>query len=166
MTNTLTLRSFDIPSIHKFAVGFDGVFDEILRLSNQQKDTNYPPYNIVKHSDNKFVIELAVAGFKDGDINVTVDKNLLTVEGQQALELNSNVEYLHRGISARNFSRTFTLADHVEVVDPSLIASAAQDLAGLGNHRRVDHSTIQLKCACRGGLCGFHHTRCPCQRLS
>jgi molecular chaperone IbpA len=120
MTNTLTLRSFDIPSIHKFAVGFDGVFDEILRLSNQQKDTNYPPYNIVKHSDNKFVIELAVAGFKDGDINVTVDKNLLTIEGQQALELNSNVEYLHRGISARNFTRTFTLADHVEVVDATV----------------------------------------------
>jgi molecular chaperone IbpA len=117
MTNTLTLRSFDIPSIHKFAVGFDGVFDEILRLSNQQKDNNYPPYNIVKHSDNKFVIELAVAGFKDGDITVTVDKNLLTIEGAQALELNSNVEYLHRGISARNFARTFTLADHVEVVD-------------------------------------------------
>lgn len=115
--NTLTLRSFDIPSIHKFAVGFDGVFDEILRLSNQQKDTNYPPYNIVKHSDNKFVIELAVAGFKEGDINVTVDKNLLTIEGSQSVDLDTNVEYLYRGISARNFTRTFTLADHVEVSD-------------------------------------------------
>lgn len=117
MTNTLTLRSFDIPSIHKFAVGFDGVFDEILRLSNQQKDTNYPPYNIVKHSDNKFVIELAVAGFKEGDIIVTVDKNLLTIEGSQSVDLDTNVEYLYRGISARNFTRTFTLADHVEVSD-------------------------------------------------
>ena len=117
MTNTLTLRSFDIPSIHKFAVGFDGVFDEILRLSNQQKDTNYPPQNIVKHSDNKFVIELAVAGFKEGDINVTVDKNLLTIEGSQSVDLDTNVEYLYRGISARNFTRTFTLADHVEVSD-------------------------------------------------
>jgi molecular chaperone IbpA len=117
MTNTLTLRSFDIPSIHKFAVGFDGVFDEILRLSAQQKDTNYPPYNIVKHSENKFVIELAVAGFKDGDITVTLDKNTLTIEGSQSVDLDTNVEYLHRGISARNFTRTFTLADHVEVVD-------------------------------------------------
>jgi molecular chaperone IbpA len=117
MTNTLTLRSFDIPSIHKFAVGFDGVFDEILRLSAQQKDTNYPPYNIVKHSDNKFVIELAVAGFKDGDITVTLDKNTLTIEGSQSVDLDTNVEYLHRGISARNFTRTFTLADHVEVID-------------------------------------------------
>jgi molecular chaperone IbpA len=86
-------------------------------LSNQQKDTNYPPYNIVKHSDNKFVIELAVAGFKEGDINVTVDKNLLTIEGSQSVDLDTNVEYLYRGISARNFTRTFTLADHVEVSD-------------------------------------------------
>jgi molecular chaperone IbpA len=117
MTNTLTLRSFDIPSVHKFAVGFDNVFDEILRLSAQQKDSNYPPYNIVKHSDNKFVIELAVAGFKEGDITVTVDKNTLTIEGSQSVDLDTNVEYLHRGISARNFTRTFTLADHVEVVD-------------------------------------------------
>jgi molecular chaperone IbpA len=117
MTRELNLRSFDIPSIHKFAVGFDGVFDEILRLSNQQKDTNYPPYNIVKHSENKFVIELAVAGFKEGDINVTVDKNLLTIEGSQSVDLDTNVEYLYRGISARNFTRTFTLADHVEVSD-------------------------------------------------
>lgn len=115
--NTLTLRSFDIPSIHKFAVGFDGVFDEILRLSNQQKDTNYPPYNIVKISDNKFVIELAVAGFKEGDINVTVDKNTLIIEGSQSVDIDSTVEYLYRGISARNFTRTFTLADHVEVTD-------------------------------------------------
>jgi len=117
MTDTLTLRSFDIPSVHKFAVGFDNVFDEILRLSAQQKDSNYPPYNIVKHSDNKFVIELAVAGFKEGDITVTVDKNTLTIEGSRSVDLDTNVEYLHRGISARNFTRTFTLADHVEVVD-------------------------------------------------
>ena len=115
MTNTLTLRSFDIPSIHKFAVGFDNVFDEILRLSSQQGNNNYPPYNIVKHNDNKFVIELAVAGFREGDINVTVEKNTLTIEGEQSVDLDTTVEYLHRGISARNFTRTYTLADHVEV---------------------------------------------------
>ena len=115
MTNTLTLRSFDVPSIHKFAVGFDNLFDEILRTANSQTNSNYPPYNVVKHSEDKFVIELAVAGFREGDINVTVDKNVLTIQGEQSVELNSNVEYLHRGIGARNFARNFTLADHVEV---------------------------------------------------
>jgi molecular chaperone IbpA len=118
MTNTLTLRSFDIPSIHKFAVGFDNIFDELQRVSAQQTNNNYPPYNVIKHDDNKFVIELAVAGFREGDINVTVDKNLLTIVGEKIEtldELNKDVEYLHRGISSRSFSRTFTLADHVEV---------------------------------------------------
>lgn len=120
MTNahTLNLRSLDIPSIHKFAVGFDNVFDELLRINAQQVGTNYPPYNVVKRDDDHFAIELAVAGFNIGDISITVEKNLLTIKGEQTQtldELESDVEYLHRGISARNFSRTFTLAEHVEV---------------------------------------------------
>ena len=115
MTNTLTLRSLDIPSIHKFAVGFDQMFDELLRQTAGTNSTNYPPYNVVKHSEDKFSIELAVAGFKEGDIDLTVEKNQLTVKGEKAIELNENVEYLHRGISARNFQRSWTLADHVEV---------------------------------------------------
>jgi molecular chaperone IbpA len=115
MTNQLTLRSLDIPSIHKFGIGFDSVFDELLRNTTQQAATNYPPYNVVKHSEDKFSIELAVAGFKEGDIDVQLERNQLTIKGEQANDLNAEVEYLHRGISARNFLRTFTLADHVEV---------------------------------------------------
>jgi molecular chaperone IbpA len=114
MTN-LTLRSLDIPSIHKFAVGFDHMFDELLRQTAGTNSTNYPPYNVVKHSEDKFSIELAVAGFREGDIDITVEKNQLSVKGEKAIELNENVEYLHRGISARNFQRSWTLADHVEV---------------------------------------------------
>ena len=121
MTNTLTLRSFDVPSIHKFAVGFDNIFEELTRVSAQQSQQNYPPYNIVKHTEDKFVIELAVAGFREGDITITLEKNVLTIEGDQVKNLddvpNVTSEYLHRGISQRNFTRTFTLADHVEVVE-------------------------------------------------
>lgn len=119
MTRELNLRSFDIPSIHKFAVGFDGIFDELMRINAQQTNTNYPPYNIVKHSEDAFAIELAVAGFREGDINITLEKNVLTIKGEQTEsleELEKDVEYLHRGISARNFDRTFTLADYVEVL--------------------------------------------------
>ena len=118
MTNTLTLRSFDIPSIHKFGVGFDTIFDELNRVATNQSNTNYPPYNVVKHDENKFAVEVAVAGFREGDINITVDKNVLTIAGEQAQNLDEvSKEYLHRGISARSFARTFTLADHVEVVN-------------------------------------------------
>ena len=120
MTNTLTLRSFDVPSIHKFGIGFDSMFDELMRVSSQQSQQNYPPYNVVKHTEDKFVIELAVAGFREGDITVTVEKNILTIEGDRfENETETPVEYLHRGISSRSFTRTFTLADHVEVVDAS-----------------------------------------------
>ena len=117
MTRELTLRSLDIPSIHKFAVGFDTLFDELQRVTAQRD--NYPPYNVVKHDDDHFTIEVAVAGFKEGDINITVEKNILTIKGEQVQsldELEKEVEYLHRGISSRNFVRTFPLADHVEVI--------------------------------------------------
>jgi molecular chaperone IbpA len=115
MTNQLTLRSLDIPSIHRFGIGFDNIIDELLRATSQQNSSNYPPYNILKYTEDKFAIELAVAGFKNGDIDVTVEKNQLTVKGEQSIDLDTSVEYLHRGISARNFVRTWTLADHVEV---------------------------------------------------
>lgn len=112
---TLSLRSLDIPSIHKFAVGFDQMFDELMRHTSNTQSTNYPPYNVVKYSEDKFAIELAVAGFKDGDIDVTVEKNQLTIKGEKAISLDEGAEYLHRGISNRSFARSWTLADHVEV---------------------------------------------------
>ena len=119
MTRELTLRTLDIPSIHKFGIGFDSILDELMRVNAQQTNTNYPPYHIVKHSEDAFAIELAVAGFREGDINITLEKNVLTIKGEQKLsldELEKDVEYVHRGISARNFDRTFTLADYVEVI--------------------------------------------------
>ena len=119
MTRELTLRTLDIPSIHKFGIGFDSILDELMRVNAQQTNTNYPPYNIVKHSEDAFAIELAVAGFREGDINITLEKNVLTIKGQQTEsldELEKEVEYVHRGISARNFDRVFTLADYVEVI--------------------------------------------------
>ena len=119
MTRELTLRTLDIPSIHKFGIGFDNMLEELLRVNQQQANTNYPPYNIVKQDEDHFAIEIAVAGFREGDINITVEKNILTIKGEQVQDLDEDVkevEYVHRGISARNFARTFTLADHVEVV--------------------------------------------------
>jgi molecular chaperone IbpA len=121
-TTQLTLRSGDLANIHKFGIGFDSILDELTRVNAQQANTNYPPYNIVKHSEDAFAIELAVAGFREGDINITLEKNVLTIKGEQTVdldELEKEVEYVHRGISARAFSRVFTLADYVEVVGAS-----------------------------------------------
>jgi len=69
--NTLTLRSIDIPSIHKFGIGFDSVIDELMRVSSSQTSSNYPPHNVIKTGDNTVTIEMAVAGFDEGEINIS-----------------------------------------------------------------------------------------------
>jgi molecular chaperone IbpA len=116
MTKTLHLRTLDIPSIHKFGIGFDTMFDELHRIHSQQSGTNYPPYNVVQINEDEYVISLAVAGFGLDNLTVIKDKNFLIIEGKQH-ELTDDIEpnYLHRGISARDFRREFKLADHVEI---------------------------------------------------
>ena len=111
---TLTLRALDIPTIHKFGIGFDQMFDELMRVTSKQS-TNYPPHNILKIDENNFVIQLAVAGFSDGEIDVQVEGQVLSIVGSSTGDNKYGAEYLIRGISMRDFERTFTLAEHVEV---------------------------------------------------
>jgi molecular chaperone IbpA len=122
MTKTLTLRSFDIPSIHKFGIGFDNMFDELMRVSAQQSSTNYPPYNIVQINEDEYMISLAVAGFGLDNLSVTKDKNFLIIEGKEYQPDSEKIvpNYLHKGISNRDFRREFQLADHVEISNAHL----------------------------------------------
>jgi molecular chaperone IbpA len=114
MTNQISIRTLDIPSIHRFGIGFDSMLYDLARLASANA-SNYPPYNLVKTDENSFAIELAVAGFKEGEIDVSVEKNVLTIKGSKKDSIPDNFEYLHRGISQRNFERTFPLAEHIEV---------------------------------------------------
>ena len=123
MTKTLTLRSFDIPALHKFGIGFDNMFDDLMRVSAQQGNTNYPPYDIVQVNDDEYVISVAVAGFGYNNLSVTKDKKVLIVEGKHNRETAENedtTKYLHKGISERSFRREFQLADHVEITNAHL----------------------------------------------
>lgn len=115
MTKTLTLRSFDIPQIHKFGIGFDSLFDDLQRVMQAQSGSNYPPHNVIKTGEDTVTIEVAVAGFAEGEIDISLDKRVLTITGARQTEDDAGHEYLHRGISSRDFRHTFTLADHVEV---------------------------------------------------
>lgn len=115
MTKTLTLRSFDIPQLHKFGIGFDSMFDELMRVTSQQSNSNYPPHNVIKTGEDTVTIEVAVAGFAEGEIDISLDKRVLTIAGARKTEEDSTHEYLHRGISSRDFRHAFTLAEHVEV---------------------------------------------------
>jgi molecular chaperone IbpA len=122
MTKTLTLRSFDIPAIHKFGIGFDNMFDDLMRVTAQQSSTNYPPYNIVQINEDEYMISMAVAGFGLDNLSVTKDKNFLIIDGKEYQPDGEKIvpNYLHKGISNRDFRREFRLADHVEISNASL----------------------------------------------
>ena len=124
MTKTLTLRSFDIPALHKFGIGFDNMFDDLMRVSTQQSTSNYPPYNIVQINDDEYMIAVAVAGFGHDNLSVTKDKKFLIIEGKHATETveveDPTYTFLHKGISERSFRREFQLADHVETSNAHL----------------------------------------------
>lgn len=115
-SKTLHLRTVDLPLFNRFGVGFDSVLDELERINAIQGQQNYPPYNLVKLNDNDFVIEVAVAGFDQGEIDVTVEKSILTVKGESRTVGYDDTQFVHKGIAARDFTRTFTLAEHVEIV--------------------------------------------------
>jgi len=126
MTKTLHLRTFDLPAIHKFGIGFDHLFDDLMRVNAQQSNNNYPPYDIVQINDDEYMISLAVAGFGHDNLSITKDKKFLIIEGKHSRENmdsadeESATKYLHKGISERSFRREFQLADHVEISNAHL----------------------------------------------
>ena len=92
-------------------IGFDRLFDELAR--NHTTNQNFPPHNIVKHTEENYCIELAVAGYDEKELEVSYENGILTVESIGGL--NPGVEYLYKGISSKSFVKQFTLADDVIV---------------------------------------------------
>ena len=110
------ITSFDLTPFYRNAVGIDSLFDRITRnLDTAANSGNYPPYDIVKTGDETYEIRIAAAGFRQDEIEVEVQDGTLKVHGNQSAEVRPEIEYLHHGISNRNFLRTFSLQDYVEV---------------------------------------------------
>ena len=107
-------------SLRPFSIGFDDMFDQfesMLGNGSLGVQTNYPPYNIRKAGKDKYAIEVAVAGFNKDDVEVEFEDKLLTVKTKKVnktVEKDGN-EIIHKGISQRSFSRSFTIADDVKV---------------------------------------------------
>lgn len=105
------------------SVGFDrfnDLFESLVDGRSEQFDA-YPPFNIEKIGEDAYRITLAVAGFSESDLNIVVEGDRLTVSAVKAEEeQESDRQYLHRGIAARAFERTFRLADHIKVEDANL----------------------------------------------
>jgi molecular chaperone IbpA len=112
---------FTVNEFHKtfdpFSIGFSHILDDIAEINElaSKQLQKYPPYNIRKVNEKKWVIEMAVAGFTKSDIELTLDGNKLIVSGA-AKEDDSEVgEFIHKGIANRDFQHTFKLADKVEI---------------------------------------------------
>ena len=108
-------------SLRPFSIGFDDMFDQFENMLGSgalTMQSNYPPYNIRKVGKDNYAIELALAGFNKKDVEVEFEDNLLTVRTKQinkSDEKSANGEIIHKGISHRQFSRSFTIADDVKV---------------------------------------------------
>jgi molecular chaperone IbpA len=111
MTQLRTIDTAALAQLSKALVGFDRYF-----TAPHHQNGNYPPHNIVKYSDDTYAIEVAVAGFSKDEVTVEVDQDQLTIRGvKNRPNADVGIEYLHRGLAARDFEQTFTLAEYMEV---------------------------------------------------
>lgn len=108
--------------IRPTSIGFDSLFDHLdaMMKGSVSASTNYPPYNIVKVSDTAYYVEMAIAGFSREDITIDLLENTLTISANKASTSDPSVVVIHQGISNRYFSRTFRLAENIEVGDASM----------------------------------------------
>jgi molecular chaperone IbpA len=107
--------AFDFAPYRRSTVGFDRLFD-MLENSTGQTQENYPPFDLIKEGENEYRIELAVAGFKPDELDITAQQNVLIVSGRKDDESDeSGSDYIYRGIATRSFERRFALADHIQV---------------------------------------------------
>jgi molecular chaperone IbpA len=115
------MNSIDLTPLYRSSIGFDSLgslLDTTLRAD--QTVAGYPPYDIEVTGENRYGITLAVAGFERGDLDIQVEKGVLTVRGRKSGGDKQEHKYMYQGIAARNFERKFSLADHVEVTGAEL----------------------------------------------
>ncbi|MFL6764950.1 MAG: Hsp20 family protein [Sphingomicrobium sp.] len=108
--------AFDFAPFRRSTVGFDRLFDMLENSTLGQAQENYPPFDLIKLGDNDYRIELAVAGFKPDELDITAQQNVLLVTGRKKDESEEKGNnYVYRGIATRSFERRFALADHIQV---------------------------------------------------
>src|SRR4051812_14510256 len=114
------MNTIDLSPLYRSTVGFDrlgALLDSALRT---EQGSGFPPYNIEVTGENRYAITLALAGFEQHELDIQVERGLLSVRGKKGEEGKDERRYLHQGIVTRTFERKFNLADHVEVVGARL----------------------------------------------
>ncbi len=106
--------AFSLAPLFRHSVGFDRLND-LFEAAQRNEGTSYPPYNMEKVGDDAYRIVIAVAGFHQGELELNVERGVLSVQGRKAERSEEGVTYLHQGIAQRGFRLQFRLADHIEV---------------------------------------------------
>lgn len=114
------MNTFDFSPLFRSTVGFDRLSRMLETNMLADQGSGYPPYNIVKVSEDDYRITMAIAGFSEKDIDITSKENQLIVTGRADREAQKDVTYLHRGIAERAFEHRFQLADHIKVTGAAL----------------------------------------------
>jgi molecular chaperone IbpA len=110
------VTTLTLPDFHKTLLGFDRLVEDFQSFNN----AGYPPYNVEKSGDDKYQITLALAGFVRDDLKIDVQEGTLTVSGKKEEVESDDVEILHRGIANRSFTRNWSLAEYVEVIEAKM----------------------------------------------
>ena len=112
----MTLGRITFGPLSHSMLGFDRFFDEVERMTaDVTKPSTFPPHNIIRIGEDRYVVELAVAGFNKNEIDITVEDGTLTIKGEKKDQEAEDVTYLHRGIATRSFTKQLSVADTIEV---------------------------------------------------
>lgn len=140
-------NAFDLSPYRRSTVGFDRLFDFLENAARADQSDNYPPFDIEKVSDDSYRITVAVAGFKQSEIDITARQNLLIVTGRKEEARNKDGNFLHMGIATRAFERRFELADFVRVEGAEL----RDGLLSIDLVREIPEAMKPRKIAINGG---------------
>lgn len=142
------MRNFDLTPYRRSTVGFDRLFDLIENSARLAQTDNYPPFNIERLSDDRYRVTLAVAGFREDELDIVAQQNLLQVSGRKSeLGNEERAKFVHVGIANRSFERRFELADFVRVENANL----ADGLLVIELVREVPEAMKPKKIAINGG---------------
>lgn len=113
-------NAFSMTPLFRQSIGFDRFNDLFESAMRNETGSSYPPYNVEKHADDQYRIVIAAAGFQDEDLDLQVERGVLTVTGGKRAGNGESVTYLYQGIAQRSFKLSFRLADHIEVKGANL----------------------------------------------
>lgn len=134
------MTGLNIHNLSPFTVGFDRIFDRLIEIENhptQHGSQGFPPYNIrINKAEDKFTIELALAGLDESDVDIEVKENQLAIKSTYETGEAAEDKFIHKGISKRKFTRSFTLADDIVVKG----ASFKNGLLTIGLERIIPES--------------------------